>query len=168
MRYIILLLLVASCAATNIMCMDKEKIDLRWPFAKAKHLQNANPQELQLIGISRELQTTERKAAIQAAFLKALDAVSLKQSSYRPDPCSPLVGIDIDTLTPLVAVVAQLQKEEAELKEKQRLEAIERSHNANITMLLEFNGIQSGFDYCKKHSLPTWQYLPAICLAIGE
>lgn len=168
MRYNTTLFLIASCVATSIHCMDNEQktLVLKAQFATMSWLQNADASKISIDGLSRELATTENKAALQQVVLAALRTVSLKfplsQSIW------PIPTIDMQKMYAIAQVIDQIKKEEAELKEKQRLEAIERRHHANITMLLEFNGIQSGFDYCREQQLPAWKYLPSICLAIGD
>ncbi len=162
------LLLIIACAATNAHSMDSDQktLALKAQFATMSWLTHADPKEVNIHGLPTELATTEKKTVLQQAVLTALTTVSLQF----PLPTSiwPTPTIDMQKLYALSRVIEQVRKEEAELKEKRRLEAIERAHNANITMLLEFNGIQAGFDYCREQQLPAWKYLPAICLAIGD
>ncbi len=162
------LLIIACAIATTVYSMDNDQktLALKAQFATMSWLTHADPKEVHIHGLPTELATTENRAVLQQVVLAALTTVSLRfpvAKSIWPTPT-----IDMQKLYAISKVIEHIRKEEAKLKEKQRLEAIERGHNANITMLLEFNGIQSGFEYCKRNNLPTWQYLPAICLAIGE
>ncbi len=168
MRYTTPMFLLVACIATTAHSMDSEQktLALKAQFATMSWLQNADASKISIEGLSRELATTEKKAVLQQAVLAALTTVSLQFTA--PESIWPTPTIDMQKLYALSGVIEQVKKEEAALKEKRRLEAIERAHNANITMLLEFNGIQAGFDYCREQQLPAWKYLPAICLAIGD
>lgn len=192
MRYTTPMFLLVACIATTTHSMDptsprlsrdnqnhaiapmeQRRVDseqktlaLKAQFATMSWLQNTDAQEVDIHGLPAELATTEKKAVLQQAVLAALTAVSLQFPV--PKRIWPTPTIDMQKLYALSGIIEQVKKEEAALKEKRRLEAIERAHNANITLLLEFNGIQAGFDYCREQQLPAWKYLPAICLAIGD
>lgn len=131
-----------AIAPTEQRRVDKEskELSLKWAFAKISHLQNAAAQEVQLIGVSKELQTTQTKAGIQDALLQAINAVDLRQTPFPQDPCHPHVCISLEALKPLAAVITKLQKTEAELQRRKLQKDFEQRFWVSIYGLLEMYG----------------------------
>ena len=109
MRYITLLFLIASCAATTALSMDVEQktLTLKRQFATISWLQNAH--EIKVTGLSALLQSETIPTQLQQAFLAILDAPSFefpyKESIHR------IVCINVQKLAHLFQVLKQLRRE---------------------------------------------------------